>query len=238
MLNGVHYKSWDPKTDKYIKKNYDVDNIDKKKIIRNSLYKDLDLTNKSYPLVTMISRFDLQKGIDLIYSSFFELSTYNANFIFLFSKNNYLESFEKEFINRAIRSKNIKVLFTFDESLAHRLTAGSDIYLMPSRFEPCGLNQIYSMRYGSLPIVHAIGGLKDTVINYRCAKNIKKATGFSFNEYSVKSFVYSMDLAFDLYYNKKEIWQKIIYNAMSNDYSLYKTALEYAKLYKKMLNIS
>ncbi|WP_297207332.1 glycogen/starch synthase [uncultured Brachyspira sp.] len=236
VLNGVYDDSWNPKTDKYIKNNYDINSSEKKKLIRNSLYKELGFINKTYPLVTMISRFDPQKGLDLIYASFFELSTYDANFIFLFGKNNYFKDFENEFTARAKRAKNIKILFTFDESLAHRLTAGSDLYLMPSRFEPCGLNQIYSMKYGSLPIVHAVGGLKDTVINYSGNKSINKATGFTFNEYSVKSFVDSMDLAFDLYYNKRDIWNKLIFNAMSKDYSIHKTALEYLKLYKKMLS--
>ncbi|MDA0062035.1 glycosyltransferase [Brachyspira hyodysenteriae] len=146
------------------------------------------------------------------------------------------KDFENEFTKRAGRAKNIKILFTFDESLAHRLTAGSDMYLMPSRFEPCGLNQIYSMKYGSIPIVHAVGGLKDTVINYSGNKSVNKATGFVFDEYSVKSFVDTMDLAFDIYYNKKDVWDKLIFNAMSKDYSLHKTVLEYTKLYKKLLN--
>ncbi|WP_295161047.1 glycogen synthase [uncultured Brachyspira sp.] len=236
VLNGVHDNSWDPKTDKFIKKNYDINTISNKKLIRNSIYREFNLINKNYPLVAMISRFDPQKGLDLIYSSFFELSSYNANFIFIFSKNNYFIDFENEFIERAARSKNIKVLFTFDEALAHRLTAASDMYLMPSRFEPCGLNQIYSMKYGSIPIVHSVGGLKDTVINYKGNKSLNKATGFSFDDYSVKSFVHAMDLAFDLYYNKKEVWNKLIFNAMSKDYSLHKTVLEYIKLYKKLLD--
>ena len=236
ILNGGHDEEWDPKTDKYIKNNYDINTVSKKKIIRNSLYKEFSFINKSYPLVTMISRFDPQKGLDLIYQSFFEIATYNANFIFLFSKNNYFKDFEEDFIDRANRAKNIKVLFSFDESLAHRLTAGSDMYLMPSRFEPCGLNQIYSMKYGSIPIVHAVGGLKDTVINYNGAKTINKATGFVFNEYCIKSFVQTMDLAFDLYYNKKDIWDKLVANAMSKDYSLHRCALEYIKLYKKLLS--
>ncbi|WP_300366665.1 glycogen synthase [Brachyspira sp.] len=235
ILNGVYDNSWDPKTDRYIKNNYDINSIEKKKLIRNALYKELNLPNKNYPLVTMISRFDTQKGLDLIYHSFFEISSYNANFIFLFSKNNYLKDFEKDFIDRANRAKNIKVLFTFDESLAHRLTAGSDMYLMPSRFEPCGLNQIYSMKYGSLPIVHAVGGLKDTVINYNRNKSVNKASGFTFNDYSIKSFVNAMDLAFDLYYNNKSVWDKLVLNAMNKDYSLQKTILEYIKLYKKLL---
>ena len=198
------------------------------------MYEEFKFENKSCPLVTMISRFDPQKGLDLIYQSFFELSTYNANFIFLFSKNNFFKDFEEDFIDRANRAKNIKVLFTFDESLAHRLTAGSDIYLMPSRFEPCGLNQIYSMKYGSIPIVHAVGGLKDTVINYSTNEN--DATGFTFDDYCIKSFVSSMDLAFDLYYNKKDVWEKLIVNAMNKDYSLHKSALEYVELYKKLLS--
>lgn len=250
VLNGVNDKSWNPKTDKYLKHHYSIESdknsaekftekcieecIKKKKLIRASLYKEFNLINKNFPLITMISRFDPQKGLDLIYSSFFELSTYDGNFIFLFSKNNYFKNFEEEFIKRANRTKNIKVVFDFDESLAHRLTAGSDMYLMPSKFEPCGLNQIYSMKYGSLPIVHSVGGLKDTVINYSGFKSVNKATGFAFNNYSVNDFVNAMDYAFNLYNNKK-VWNRIIYNAMNKDYSLLKTALEYKKLYKRLI---
>ena len=242
ILNGVNDKSWNPKTDKYIKYHYEINSniksveecIKKKRLIRNSLYREFNLKNNSFPLITMISRFDPQKGLDLIYSSFFELSTYDGNFIFLFSKDNYFKTFEEDFIKRANRTKNIKVVFEFDEALAHRLTAGSDMYLMPSKFEPCGLNQIYSMKYGSLPIVHSVGGLKDTVINYSGNKSVNKATGFVFNNYSVKDFVDIMDLAFNLY-NNKNIWNKLIYNAMNKDYSLLKTALEYKKLYKRLL---
>lgn len=242
ILNGINDKSWNPKTDKYIKYHYEINSniksveecIKKKKLIRNSLYREFNLKNNSFPLITMISRFDPQKGLDLIYSSFFELSTYDENFIFLFSKDNYFKNFEEDFIKRANRTKNIKVVFEFDEALAHRLTAGSDMYLMPSKFEPCGLNQIYSMKYGSLPIVHSVGGLKDTVINYSGNKSVNKATGFVFNNYSVKDFVDIMDLAFNLY-NNKNIWNKLIYNAMNKDYSLLKTAKEYKKLYKRLL---
>lgn len=235
VLNGMHDTQWNPTTDKYIKYNYDINTKEKKKLIRNALYKELKIKEKNYPLVTMISRFDPQKGLDLIYSSFFELSTYDANFIFLFSSNNYFKDFENDFVARVKRAKNIRVLFLFDEALAHKLTAASDIYLMPSKFEPCGLNQIYSMKYGSLPIVHSVGGLKDTVINYNGNKTIKKATGFSFNEYSQKSFVEAMDLAFNLYYNNKNHFDNLVDNAMKKDYSLLKTALEYKKLYNKVL---
>lgn len=257
ILNGINDKFWNPKTDKYLKHHYSINSdknlkeksklkpkeksteknieecLKKKKLIRDSLYREFNLINKKFPLITMISRFDPQKGLDLIYSSFFELSTYDGNFIFLFSKNNYFKNFEEEFIKRANRTKNIKIAFDFDESLAHRLTAGSDMYLMPSKFEPCGLNQIYSMKYGSLPIVHSVGGLHDTVINYNGLKSINKATGFAFNNYSVNDFVDTMDFAFNLYTNKK-IWNKLIFNAMNKDYSLLKTALEYKKLYKKL----
>ena len=245
VLNGVNDNSWNPKNDKYIKHHYSANSninsveecLKKKKLIRNSLYREFNLKNKNFPLTTMISRFDPQKGLDLIYSSFFELSTYDGNFIFLFSKNNYFKNFEEEFIKRANRTKNIKVIFDFDESLAHRLTAGSDMYLMPSKFEPCGLNQIYSMKYGSLPIVHSVGGLKDTVINYKDSKSLNKATGFVFNNYSVNDFVDTMDFAFKIYDNKK-VWNKLIYNAMNKDYSLLKTAKEYKKLYNKLLKIT
>lgn len=245
ILNGIHDEAWNPKTDKYIKFHYKIYKefgieqigkiIKKKRLMRTSLYREFGLKEKLFPLASMISRFDPQKGLDLIYSAFLELSTYQVNFIFLFSKNSYFKDFEEDFIRRANRTKNIKVVFAFDEALAHRLTAGSDFYLMPSKFEPCGLNQIYSMKYGTVPIVHAVGGLKDTVINYGGYKYINKATGFTFDNYSVKDFVNTMDFAFG-FYNSGNIWHRLVYNSMNKDYSLLKTALEYKKLYDKLIN--
>lgn len=234
ILNGIYDKSWNPKTDKYIK-NYDYDSIEVKLSIRKKLYKTYGIKNLNYPLAVMISRFDPQKGIDLIYSSFFELSTYKVNFIFLFTKSNIYKDFENMFIKRALRTSNIKIIFDFDESLSHALTGGSDIFLMPSLFEPCGLNQMYSMKYGSLPIVHSVGGLKDTVYPYKNKRSVTKANGFSFDNYDVKSFVDTMDLAFDIYYNDKVSWKNMIKNAMKSDFSLLKTAKNYKKLYEKLL---
>lgn len=235
ILNGIYDKSWNPSSDAYIKYNYDYDSLSKKTIIRKKIYKYYNLKNSNYPLVTMISRFDPQKGIDLLYDCFFELSTYSGNFIFLFAKTEIYKDLEKSFVERAKRSKNIKVIFEFDESLAHTLTAASDMYIMPSLFEPCGLNQMYSMKYGTIPIVHSVGGLKDTVLAYKNDKNLSKANGFAFNDYGIKSFIRAMDLAFKVYYNDKTSWTKIIKNAMQSDYSLEKTAALYKKLYKNIL---
>lgn len=239
VLNGIYGKLWNPSEDKFLKENtYSYKTREKKTVIKNVLYKKYKIKKDrlNYPLVSIVSRFDTQKGIDLIFNTFFELSTINANFIFLFSKSDYNIDYQNEFLKRAKRSENIKVLFEFNEELSHLLTAGSDIFLMPSVFEPSGLNQMYSMKYGTLPLVHAIGGLKDTVINYENEYVIDKATGFVFYDYNNLSFINTLDYALSIYFNKKEIWQKLIYNAMNTDYSIEKTANKYLEIYTTITN--
>ena len=136
-------------------------------------------------------------------------------------------------MNRAKRTKNIKVIFKFDERLSHLLTASSDVFLMPSRFEPCGLNQMYSMIYGTVPIVYEVGGLRDTVIPYKGEKSLEKANGFTFKEYSGDIFIQIIEEAISIYHDKP-IWNKIIENGMVSNFSMSKTADEYIKIYKNI----
>lgn len=237
ILNGVSEDAWNPKTDKYLKENtYNSASKNKKAGIKSKILRDFDLKLEdaaSKPLITMICRFDSQKGIDLIEEKFFELSTLDAAFIFSFLIPNDNLNSAKNFINRAVRSKNIRVYTEYDEEMAHLLTAASDMFLMPSRFEPCGLNQMYSMKYGSAPIVHGVGGLKDTVVPYKSERS-SEATGFIFDEYSGDKLIETIENAIKIY-KDKQAWNKIIENAMKTDYSISSSAASYKKLYEKML---
>jgi starch synthase len=125
----------------------------------------------------------------------------------------------------------------FSEELAHLIEAGADMFLMPSRFEPCGLNQMYSQRYGTLPIVRAIGGLKDTVINFSESPkpHLEKGTGFAFNDLTANAIYDTVGWAVYTYYNKKKFFDKMVQNAMSRDFSWEKAAAEYTALYREAI---
>ena len=238
VLNGVHGDDWRPDEDKYLGENtYTYKTVAKKNNIKNSICGELGFDKsfiKNKALISMIARFDIQKGIDLIDEMFFELSTIeDAVFVFLFTKAGDADIIANKLLNRAKRAKNISVIFKFDERLSHLLTASSDIFLMPSRFEPCGLNQMYSMIYGTVPIVYEVGGLRDTVIPYKGAKSLEKANGFTFKEYSGDIFIQTIEEALSIYHDKP-IWNKIIENGMASNFSMSKTADEYIKIYQNI----
>ncbi len=238
ILNGVSYEKWSPEKDEYLEKNkFSYDTITKKYSVKNALLKEVGFETsqiKNKILISMIARFDIQKGIDLIDEMMFELSTIDdAVFIFLLSKPADTDVFANRLKKKMARAKNMKLILQFSERLAHVITASSDIFLMPSRFEPCGLNQMYSMAYGTIPIVYEVGGLKDTVNSYKNKSSLKNANGFSFNEYNGEAFVETIESAVSLYH-KKEEWSKLIKNAMSSKFPMEHTANEYIKLYKSL----
>lgn len=237
ILNGVSYDKWSSETDSYLEKNkFSYKTISKKSTIKNALLKEVGFEpskTKGKILISMIARFDVQKGIDLIEQTMFELSTIeDAVFIFLLSKPSDTDVFANKLKKKFARAKNMKLILKFSERLAHLITASSDIFLMPSRFEPCGLNQMYSMAYGTLPIVYEVGGLKDTVIGYTNKASLKKANGFSFSEYSGDDFINTLETAVSLYH-QKEAWSKLVYNAMESKFPMQATAEEYIELYNK-----
>ncbi len=238
ILNGVSYDKWSPEMDQYLGKNkFSYQTIDKKYTIKKALLKEVgfDLPKvKDKILISMIARFDVQKGINLIDQMMFELSTIDdAVFIFLLSKPSDTDVFANKLKTKFARAKNMKLILQFSERLAHLITASSDIFLMPSRFEPCGLNQMYSMAYGTIPIVYEVGGLKDTVHNYSNKASLKCANGFSFDIYSGDSFVETIESAVSLYH-QHDCWNKLIKNAMSTKFPMETTAKEYIELYEKL----
>ena len=227
ILNGIDFVRFNPETDPAIKENYSVINFEKKNKNKIELQKIFQLPEKKNALLFgFIGRLDPQKGIDLIIKILPNLVKSDCQLVILGKGE---KEYEKELQELAKKyPKNIFVYIKFDPVLAQKIYAGSDIFLMPSKFEPCGLGQMIAMRYGTIPIVRETGGLADTVI--------QRKTGFLFKQYNSRALVKIINEALKVYENKKE-WQKIIKRAMKEDFSWKISAKEYLSLYKKLLNV-
>ncbi len=236
ILNGVDYSVWDPETDKYLPYNYSINDMTGKLKNKAALLKKMGLSEKlEKPLIGMVSRFATQKGFDIIRDVLDELLNLDAQFVILGSGEDIYENMFQDAANRY--SDKIGVCFGYSEELAHQIEAGADIFLMPSHYEPCGLNQIYSLKYGTVPVVRKTGGLADTVQDWdeynQYGQDI--GNGFSFYEYSGKVLLQSVNRAIENYHNKP-VWRKIQQNGMKKDYSWKHSAKEYIALYERTLN--
>lgn len=227
ILNGIDYDSYNPETDKNLFEKFSVKSLEKKKLNKEKLQKELSLHVKNIPVFSIISRIDPnQKGFD-IFSEMIEKMLEMDLQIIILGKGD--KGYEEKFTNLSKDSKykgKISVNIGFDEGLARKIYAGSDVFLMPSRTEPCGLAQMIAMRYGALPIVHETGGLKDTVKD--------EVDGFSFNIFKSSELLKCVTRAFKLYGSEK--WQSMIKNAMKKDFSWKNSAIEYKELYEKVVN--
>ncbi|GJQ60386.1 MAG: glycogen synthase GlgA [Candidatus Scalindua sp. AMX11] len=230
VLNGVNYHEWNPETDVFIATNYNKDNVSgkiecKKDLLRNFAL-PLSLTER--PLLGIISRLVEQKGIDLIVETIDRLMAFNIGFVLLGLGE---ERYHRLFQNFARRyPERVGIRIAYDNVLAHKIEAGVDIFLMPSRYEPCGLNQIYSLRYGTIPIVRATGGLDDTIRDYDQENEI--GNGFKFKEYKTGAFLDKTRRALNVFENEEE-WRQIMRNAMAEDFSWEISARKYIELYHK-----
>jgi starch synthase len=230
ILNGVDYDEWDPKTDTLIPFNYDIENIEDKKKNKLALQEKMGLKkNEKKCLIGLVSRFAKQKGIELIAASMEGLLHLNADFVFLGSGEKWAEGF---FSDISSKYPNFRVYVGYNNELAHLIEAGSDLFLMPSMFEPCGLNQMYSMRYGTPPIVRAVGGLNDTVENYNTFT--KEGTGFKFYDPTGDALINTTKWAVDTYYND-EGYKIIQKRGMQKRFSWERSAKEYEKIYKELV---
>lgn len=229
ILNGINNSLWDPSSDSLIPTRYNKLNLAGKKTCKNALKKEMGLSvNDQYPLITIISRMDQQKGIDLALESLSRLSNKNWHAIILGSGDPLLEKSAL-----ALESKmpgKVKTKILFDSSLSHRLYAGADIILMPSRYEPCGLSQLIAMRYGTIPVASATGGLSDT-IKSDDPENMQ--TGFLFSPADAEQLTSCLNSALDTFQDSKK-WQKIIKSAMSQDFSWSVSAGKYCDLYQRI----
>jgi starch synthase len=231
ILNGIDTTIWDPKTDPLIPARFDSSDISGKMACKEALLSEVGLPQESRdkPLLGMISRLATQKGFDLLGEILEALMTLPISLVILGTGDSKIEYQLREMADRY--PKQLKLLSRFDESLAHKIEAGTDIFLMPSRYEPCGLNQLYSLRYGTIPVVHATGGLEDSVIDVTDRPN--SGTGFKFDEYKAEAFLDAIASALKLY-QKKDKWHALQQRAMAKDFSWTRSAGEYVKIYEKV----
>ena len=233
ILNGIDYKDYDPESDIYLVKRYNKDSLELKKENKSALQLELNMPqNRDIAVIGLISRLTSQKGLDLIEYAMHDILKEDLQFYVLGTGDEKFERFFKDvaYNNPERVSANIR----FDNVLAHRIYASSDIFLMPSLFEPCGLGQLIAMRYGSLPVVRETGGLKNTVFSYN--ESTGEGNGFSFREYNAHDMLFTIKRALDLYKDKKT-WEKIQIAAMSSDYSWHSSATKYVELYNKLKGI-
>lgn len=223
IVNGIDVKMFDPKTDKQIQCKYDLFNISKKNTNKTALQARVGLAvDARTAVIGLVSRFVGQKGLDWVTDKVAKL---NAQYIFLGEGDPVIEA---ELNALALRYGNIKIVKGFDLKLAQLIYAGSDFFLMPSKFEPCGLGQLIAMRYGSLPIVNQVGGLKDTV---------KPTTGFSSVLKSDKDLKVLIEKALTVFYAQPKKYLALQNRAMKGDYSWLKSSKKYVKLYRKIANL-
>ncbi|MHA1385974.1 MAG: glycogen synthase [Candidatus Helarchaeota archaeon] len=232
ILNGVDYNIWNPEIDELIWKQYSIDTIKDKKFNKRELLKKFKLGSDVFPLIGMVSRITQQKGFDLLIVIFDKLMELDLYFIILGTGQSKYHKILKEF---AIKyPQKFAVELDFNNELAHQIEAGADIFLMPSSFEPCGLNQMISLKYGTIPIVYNTGGLADTIKDIRTNEN---GNGFVFKEYKSKKLYDTIKEAIK-FYNDKKFWLKLQKNAMSCDFSWDSSANKYYDLYLKLKELS
>lgn len=234
VVNGVDYSVWNPEVDELIPAKYSADDLSGKAMCKARLQEEQDLPVKpDVPLIGLVSRLVDQKGFDILAEIFDELMSFDVQFVLLGTGDpRYYELFGD--LAKKYPAK-LAVNITFDNRLAHLIEAASDMYLMPSRYEPCGLNQIYSLRYGSVPIVRETGGLKDTIVNVSDGTlQDNTATGFSFRVYKSAALLETIKRAL-AFYSKKKSWRKLVVNCMKQDWSWERAAGEYIDIYHRTL---
>ena len=234
ILNGVDYGEWNTSKNPHLSRAYSISRMAGKKINKKELQKLTGLpVNESAPLFGTISRLTDQKGVDIQLGALEEMLNAKMQFVLLGSGT---PDYERGYIELARRFPGkVAVHIGYDEQFAHRIEAGCDFYLMPSQFEPCGLNQMYSLRYGTIPIVRATGGLDDSVIDY--TQNPARANGIKFHEYSNRALAKAIRKAVAIY-AQPELLRRYRRNAMKSDYSWEQTVEEYIQIYELACNYS
>ena len=233
ILNGVDYREWSPETDKFLAARYSPENLEGKQLCKKDLLEQFQLPTRNLktPLVGIVSRFAVQKGFDLIADVADQLMENNLMIAALGTGEPVYEELFRELAQRF--PKKFAVRVAYDNALAHKIEGGSDIFLMPSRYEPCGLNQIYSLKYGTVPVVRATGGLDDTIEPFDARSG--QGTGFKFTKYSGAALLDCLEGALRLYANQPAAWQRLMRNGMEKDYSWNHSAAEYEQLYKRVV---
>ena len=229
ILNGVDDSDWNPETDSFIARHYSKSDISGKKECKRDLQQICGFPQAAdVPLLGVISRLADQKGFDLLAPIMEDLMGLGVQFVLLGTgEKKYHDLFEQL---QKRHSRGVRVFLKFDNSLAHKIEAGADLFLMPSRYEPCGLNQMYSLKYGTVPVVRATGGLDDTVQELDSKGT---GNGFRFSEYSAQEFLATIRRALDAY-RRPDVWGRLVANGMSADHSWERSAKEYLDLFRRL----
>ena len=229
ILNGADYKAWNPGTDKLIPAHYTPEQLGGKQACKGELLRKMGVAEPvmDRPVIGIVSRFDNQKGFDLIAGIAEELMKMD---LYIVALGTGLPQFEELFRSLAARyAEKFLVKIAYDNQLAHQIEAGSDMFLMPSRYEPCGLNQMYSLKYGTVPVVRATGGLDDTIQEF----DGTGGTGFKFAQYSAEALLVAVCKAVQTY-RQRSAWRRLMQNGMSQDFSWAAAAKSYAEIYWKL----
>lgn len=226
ILNGVDYAEWNPETDRYLSAHYSAENLAGKKECKQALLAEFNLPadRPEVPVIGMVSRLAAQKGFDLIGSVAWDLVNWDIRLVALGVGEARYENLLRHLMNA--RPDRFAARFELNNRLAHLIEAGADIFLMPSRYEPCGLNQMYSLRYGTVPVVHATGGLDDT---------IEEGTGFKFRPYSGDAMLGALRAALTTYWTEPERWVSMMREGMRKDFSWRSSAERYLDVYQRLL---
>ncbi len=232
ITNGIDVAVWNPESDPYLPAQYTVGDLSGKLTCKRALQRELGLPNRDVPLLAVIGRLTFQKGFDLLLDVIPELMSLATQTVVLGTGDHHLE---RQFIEaRARYPDRIGLFLGFDEGMAHRIEAGADMVIMPSRYEPCGLSQLYSLRYGTVPVVRRTGGLADTVVPFR-PSTVKsgQATGFQFIDSSADSLLVALLLSLHVY-AERQTWRSLIQAGMKTDLSWNRSAKLYVDLYRWM----
>ena len=231
ILNGVDYQEWNPESDPSIEKNYRPKNMAGKLACKRKLADLFSLKiEDDTPLISMVTRLSSQKGIDLVIETLADLLGEGAAFVLLGSGDSTYEDYFRK-VNKRLPDR-VGVHIGFDEKLAHQILAGSDILLMPSQYEPCGLTQMYSLKYGTVPVVRSVGGLADSIKEFN--RKTLKGTGFKFKKFTPDHLHRAIQKAVSVY-RKKNPWQALTVNAMNADFGWDRAAKKYCQLYRRVL---
>jgi len=234
ILNGVDYEEWDPSRDRFLPQHFNADRLDVKQDLKQHFLQRLGLATSARsraPLLGMVSRLASQKGFDLLVDALPDLI---ARHDFLCAVLGSGEARYEQFFRDLAHRNPTRVSFRsgYSEEHAHWIEAASDMFLMPSRYEPCGLNQMYSLRYGTVPIVRRTGGLADSVRHFDPVT--RTGTGVVFNDYDATAVTWGVETALG-WYAKKPLWQRLVRNAMAEDFSWERRVADYVTVYERML---
>ena len=233
ILNGIDIDRWNPETDSYLPANYSMIDRSGKLLCKQALQREFQLPESSVPLLGVIARLTSQKGLDLVATIIPQLMEMGLQLVMLGTGEPELEAKFKMLQARYPRSMGLRI--GFDEGLAHRIEGGADMFVMPSRYEPCGLSQLYSLRYGTVPVVRKIGGLADTVLPLAAwARQAGQATGFHIEEDTAEALLVALRQAVSVYQDRS-MWGQLVEAGMTTDVSWVRSANAYDRLFVSLV---